>query len=537
MEQETFLAFIREIYSGVMVALHAFVDLIRQAYFAMPADWPAWAKVSLVFFGLVGAGYVLFALLDGGLKFPLRILRKIWLLMRSPFGGSKFARWRDLKRAGLLRKGELFLGLYRGLFRKRDLYHSGEGHFLTIAAPGGGKTTAALVPAVLECRKGSLVITDPKGEITAMTRRHRSKVSRVVYLNPYHADFTAHTGIDYEDTGFNPFDMIDNDANTRANADKFARLLCVTDRNDSNSYFGDEGAELLSLFITWMVKYEPPEHKNLTYLYSILRTEPEQLFQYIDYTNDPVLIDDANRFRDMFENAPQQWAGVVSKAQLATKRYVPTSPLSDHVCKSGFDPRCLKSEDVTVYILLPSEHIDTATPWLNMVIGLLGHAVGKAGKARPVTFMLDELPALGYLPDLRTQMRQYRSSGLRMWLFSQTAAALADKDLYGENGFKDIMGLCKTKQYFNIEELTLADEISKQSGEMTRLNRQLQDMSESTGFSTVGVPLIRPEEVLKLPRGQQLIIRSGTPLIRARLVPYFKRRKWRKMTDANPYRD
>ena len=32
MEQETFLAFIREIYSGVMVALHAFVDLIRQAY-------------------------------------------------------------------------------------------------------------------------------------------------------------------------------------------------------------------------------------------------------------------------------------------------------------------------------------------------------------------------------------------------------------------------------------------------------------------------------------------------------------------------
>jgi type IV secretion system protein VirD4 len=537
MEQETFLAFIREIYSGVMVVLHAFLDVIRQAYFAMPADWPAWAKVSFIFFGLVGAGYVLFALLDGGLKFPLRILRKIWLLMRSPFGGSKFARWRDLKRAGLLRKGELFLGLYRGLFRKKDLYHSGEGHFLTIAAPGGGKTTAALVPAVLECRKGSLVITDPKGEITAMTRRHRSKVSRVVYLNPYHADFTAHTGIDYEDTGFNPFDMIDNDANTRANADKFARLLCVTDRKDSNSYFQDEGAELLSLFITWMVKYEPPENRNLTYLYSLVRSTPEQVFEFIDYMGDPVLIDDANRFRDMFEHAPQQWAGVVSKAQLATKRYVPTSPLSEHVCKSGFDPRILKSKNVTVYILLPSEHIDTGTPWLNMVIGLLGHAVGKAGKARLVTFLLDELPALGYLPDLRTQMRQYRTSGLRMWLFTQTAAALYDSDMYGEAGWKDIVGLCKTKQYFNIVEPNLAEDISKQCGEKTRINRQFQESSDGLGISTVGVPLIRPEEILKMKAGKQLILRGDMPPIQARLVPFFTRRKWRKRTDKNPYRE
>jgi type IV secretion system protein VirD4 len=172
-----------------------------------------------------------------------------------------------------------------------------------------------------------------------------------------------------------------------------------------------------------------------------------------------------------------------------------------------------------------------------MVIGLLGHAVGKAGKARLVTFLLDELPALGYLPDLRTQMRQYRTSGLRMWLFTQTAAALYDSDMYGEAGWKDIVGLCKTKQYFNIVEPNLAEDISKQCGEKTRINRQFQESSDGLGISTVGVPLIRPEEILKMKAGKQLILRGDMPPIQARLVPFFTRRKWRKRTDKNPYRE
>lgn len=532
----TFYEFMGEIYAGVMVAIAALLDVAKSAYFAMPIDWPAWAKVGIIIAAILGAGYVIFAVFEGGWRLPIQFIRKWWILYKAASGKARFARWRDIKRMGLHRKGELFLGGWRRRFRSVDLYHSGEGHFLTIAAPGGGKTTAALVPTLLEATHGSFIITDPKGEITAMTKRQREKVSRVVYLNPYHEDFTNSTGIQYEDTGFNPFDMIPSDRNTRANADKFARLLCVTDRQDSNSYFQDEGAELLSLFITWMIKHEPPEHQNLTYLFKILRTKPEQLFTYIDYSNDPVLIDDANRFRAMFKAAPQQWAGAISKAHLATKRYVPTSPLSEHVCKSGLNPHMLKQEDLTIYILLPSEHVDTASPWLNMIIGLLGHAVGKAGKARPVTFLLDELPALGFLPDLRSQMRQYRTSGLRMWLFSQTEAALADPDMYGDAGFRDIMGICKTKQFFNIEEFDLAEKISKLCGESTHLSRSLHDTGEGMQFSASGVWLIRPEEIINMPANQQIIIRDGKP-IKAHLVHYFKRRKWRKITDKNPYRD
>lgn len=474
------------------------------------------------------------------LLYPFKLLLRHWgkllLLLHAPFGKAQWAGWNALRREGLLKGGGLFLGQWRKwFFWRRDLQHHGEGHFITIAAPGGGKSSAALIPSLLECQTGSLVVTDPKGELTAITRRYRATRGRVVYLNPFYKDFEDNTGLEYPDSGFNPFDSIDNGENTRAQADNFARLLCVTDRKDSGSYFQDEGAELLSLYITWMVRHEPEENRNLTYLFHLVRRSPEEIFGYMDYVDDPLIQDDAARFRAMVKSSPGQWQGAISKAQLATKRYVPTTPLARHTSKSGFDPRWLKTEDLTLFILLPSEHMQTAAPWLNMVIGLLGEAVGRAGQARPVTFLLDELPALGYLPDLRAQMRQHRSAGLRMWLFSQTTAALSDRDMYGQDGLADIFGLCDTKQFFSIRQFNTAAEISKMCGETTRTNRNLNPQ-DNTSFSTVGVPLVRPEEILKLGKGQQIIIRRDIPPIKARLVPYFTRRKWRKLTDANPYR-
>ena len=73
-------------------------------------------------------------------------------------------------------------------------------------------------------------------------------------------------------------------------------------------------------------------------------------------------------------------------------------------------------------------------------------------------------------------------------------------------------------------------------GERERLNRTL-NAKEDISTATVGVPLIRPEEITRLKKGHQIIIRPEIPPIQARLVPYFKRRKWREITDPNPYRE
>ena len=465
-------------------------------------------------------------------------------LKSSPHGQAVWADWPYLNGLGMLRAGGLFLGeiprfnffLLRR-FGRSDLYdNKDEGHFLTIAAPGGGKSTSLVIPALLSPTRGSFVISDPKGELTAVTRRHRESISKVVYLNPFFRDFEKQTELTFPDSGFNPFDAIVDDENLSASASNFACHLMVTDRRDAASYFKDDGAELLALFIVWMVRYEVAENKNLAYLYTLVRKNPLQIFDFMEHTNDPIVIFEATRFKDMFRDSSGQWAGVLSKCHLATKRYVPTSPLAVHTTKSGFDPQWLKQEDVTVYILIPTKHMKTATPWLNMLFGVLGTAIGEIGKARPVTFLMDELPALGFLPDLRNHMRMYRSAGLRMWLFSQTIAALTDPDLYGQNGFDDLAGICSTKQFFNIGELKTAREISAMCGETSEVKQSTNSKDDNQSDTTVGVPLVRPEELLQMDAKKQIIIRSGRPIL-ANLVPYYTRPEWRKITDANPYRE
>lgn len=448
------------------------------------------------------------------------------------FGGARWARRRDLHKQGMTDEGGLFLGGLRG----RDFFHNGEGHLLTIGGVGGGKSSGLVVPTLISLTQGSVIVTDPSGELAAMTARRRAEIGPVVFLNPFGDIFAADTGLHFDDAGFNPFSVLDPKASsfiTDVNA--LARLLMVGDRKESGSYWNDEGAEFLSLMIASILLYDHKDLHNLTFLYQVVRDSSDNVAQRLEWImseNHPALRDDAQRFFDIIENAKPQWAGIVSKAALATKRYAPTTPLGVHVGKDGFDAARLKTENVTVYLLVPSSMLAVALPWLNMLMGVFGAAIGKPGPRAPVTMLIDEAPALGYLPDLRGHMAQFRKVGLRVWLFTQTYAAMAGQELYGDTGMKEIMGLVTIKQFFAVEE----PEVQKMVSDLCGM-RSVSNPSSTGSTGDVGQPLIRPDEVRGLQKWHQVIIRGGLHFpIKAKLVPYFNRPKWRPMVDENPYR-
>lgn len=448
------------------------------------------------------------------------------------FGTAKWARLSDLRRAGMLKKGGVFLG------RRwwRDIYHTGEGHLFTLGGTGGGKSAGLVVPTLCNLTEGSVIVTDPSGELSAMTSRRRAEIGPVIFLNPFAPKFSEETGLDFHDAGFNPFSTLDPAAATFiSDTNALARFLMVTDRKESGSYWNDEGTEFLSLMIASIRLYDAPDLHNLKFLYRVVRDSSANIQQRLEWImgeGHPALQDDAQRFFDIIEKAKPQWAGIASKAALATKRYAPTTPLGEHTAKDGFDVRRLKRENVTVYLLVPSSMLSVALPWLNMLVGVFGTAIGQPGPASWVTLLVDEAPSLGYLPDLRPQMAQNRKAGLRVWLFTQTYAALASPELYGHEGVKEILGLSTIKQFFAVDEPEVQELISKMAGQ-----RSVSNPNSGGNMGDVGQPLIRPDEVRGLPKWSQIIFRGGLQFpIRARLVPYFKRRAWRSMVDKNPYR-
>lgn len=484
--------------------------------------WIGWAMILLAVWSLRRV-----------LLWPIR--HAYWL--RRIFGGRIFgdARWarpRDLKKDAMLEQGGLFLGSLRG----RDFFHNGEGHLLTIGGVGGGKSSGLVVPTLISLTEGSVIVTDPSGELAAMTARRRAEIGPVVFLNPFGEIFSADTGLNFADSGFNPFSALDPKSSVFfSQCSAFARLLMVNDRRESGSYFNDEGAEFLYLMIASIKLYDHEDLHNLAFLYSVVRDSTSNIQQRLEWImaeGHAAIKDDAQRFFDMIENAKPQWTGVGSKAALATKRYAPTTPLGIHTATNGFDAARLKTEKVTVYILVPSSMLADALPWLNMLTGVFGAAIGKPGPRSPVTMLIDEAPALGYLPDLRGHMAQFRKVGLRVWLFTQTYAAMAGQELYGDTGMKEIMGLVTVKQFFAVEE----PEVQRMVSELCGV-RSVSNPSSTGSTGDVGQPLIRPDEVRGLKKWNQIIIRGGLHFpIKAKLVPYFSRAAWRAQVDANPYR-
>lgn len=486
----------------------------------------AWVWIAIGVFAVSG----LWALVGGGKGGNYRLRR---FLDRRVFGAARWARPWHLWRAGLTKPGGLFLG--RSWWR--DLYHRGEGHILTIAGTGAGKSAGLVVPTLCTLTEGSIVVTDPSGELAAMTHRRRAEIGPVVFLNPYASVFRDGVGLDLPDHGFNPFSILDpSKPYFISDTQKLAQLLMVTDRRESGSYWNDEGAEFLALMIAKIRLYDAPDLHNLAFLYRVVRDDVENIKTVLEgviQEGHPALVDEARRFLQLTRVEPQ-WFGVNSKVALATKRYAPTNPLADHTSRNGLDLRRLKSEPMTVYVMVPSSMLSVALPWLNLLVGIFSLVVGRDIKpGHPVTLMIDEAPALGFLPDLRPAMAQLRKAGLRVWLFSQTYSALAAPELYGREGMNEIGGLCATKQFFAVDEPDLQKMVSDMGGQ-----RSVANPSSTGTIGDVGQPLIRPDEVRGLRRWRQIIIRSGMQFpIKARLVPYFSRRSWQAMVDRNPYRN
>ncbi len=114
------------------------------------------------------------------------VFYEIWLFILNPFtmadqtfGTGHEARTAEVEKMGLFSGKHLMLGLYGGKKIKLPDTRS----VFCIGAPGTGKTTGVVVPAILEMNHASLIINDPKGELAKLTSGHRAKLGPVFKMN------------------------------------------------------------------------------------------------------------------------------------------------------------------------------------------------------------------------------------------------------------------------------------------------------------------------------------------------------------------
>lgn len=473
-------------------------------------------------------------------RLVVTIGRKLLRTTPQIYGRARFAsRW-ELWRAGMLRPGGRFLGRVKG----RDVYLHGQGHTLTIAAQGAGKTTGLIIPSLITYRTGSVIVTDPKGAITAQTRRLRSQLGRVVVLNPWRDELRndSNFGLDLGDDGFNPLQLVGLDPDGRSAAAKLAALL-LPDMPGEESFWRSEGRELLEWCMLFQAATFPDDKRTLPALRSMLY-DPADLLGAMDaiVTADPpqvgprsALRAGAAKFHGLVAmGAGGQFGGVLGSASTALKIYEEGTALAQHVSRDDFRLADLKGpEPLTLYLICPPGHlVGDDRRWLNLVLALITQEIGKPGAGREVVMLLDEFPALGYLPNLLPALEQFREAGLRAHLIAQNPGQIIQA--YGQDGLRRLWGVAEYKQFFRMTDPEQARLLSDWLGQRTveTESRNVRD-ERSTGLA--GVPLIRPEELTGMKRGQQIITRPEARPALGRVVPYYERREWAAQVDKNPY--
>ena len=502
------------------------------------------AGMGAIIFGLVAAIAGFQSLDRWTRKRELQRLEKAAEQNTETSGTARWATKRDARKAGMHRKGRdsFFLGQLDG----KDLYYPGETHGLTIAPPGAGKTTSLVIPNMLEI-DSSVVCMDLKLEIAVLTAKFRREVlgHEIMVLNPMRDQMEQELGVDMGDCGFNPMDFIDDGPMVREDAELLATKLLPEkpSMSGSDGYFNDFGREIDVVFTMYLISHLKREHVNLPELRRLLFVSSDGFASILMEMSESDAWGGAVReyASKLMGTSAAELSGGLSMAQKALRFYA-HGPLAEHVCREGgLDPRTLKKKRQTVYVCMPTDRLEANKEHLSMVMSLMiDLAARDRSSDNRCLFLLDEFGNVE-LPEVVRSMAIYRAQKIQFWYVIQQISQLTEK--YGPEGCRSILGMCEVINGFGVWEQDTVELLSKMLGDESvrsysqTLHPEMNDSKFGYNYaaSDQGAPLMRPDEIRRMPEDQQLIFYKNLPPILATKVPYYTRRRWRRRAEPNPY--
>lgn len=156
----------------------------------------------------------------------------------------------------------------------------------------------------------------------------------------------------------------------------------------------------------------------------------------------------------------------------------------------------------------------------------------------PVHFILDEFPNIGVVPDFKKKLATARSRDLGMSILYQNIPQLQNR--YPDGQWEEILGGCDTSLFLGCNDMTTATYFSGRSGEVTvgvasvrksfstiRMSDYVPDYSET---SSVGKRmLLLPDEVLRFPLDQALVIIRGQKVLKVGKYDYSRHPEAKKL--------
>lgn len=196
---------------------------------------------------------------------------------------------------------------------------------------------------------------------------------------------------------------------------------------------------------------------------------------------------------------------------------------------------CITSDQDSTYDVLATLFVSF------LCIKLIRFADRQESRQLPVTvyFILDEFPNIGIVPDFKKKLATARSRNLGMSILYQNIPQLQNR--YPDGQWEEILGGCDTSLFLGCNDMTTATYFSSRSGEVTvgvssvrknlntiRMSNYVPDYSET---SSVGKRmLLLPDEILRFPLEQALVIIRGQKVLKVKKYDYSRHSDAKKLS-------
>lgn len=380
----------------------------------------------------------------------------------------------------------------------------------------------------------SLVINDPKSELYETTSEYLATKGYIVRVfNLVSPDCSD---------AWNCLEEVDGQ---ELNAQLFVEVVIKnTQGNSKGDRFWDSAEmNLLKALVLYVDLNYPPEQRNIGQVYRLLTecsdTELRQIFEML-----PIQHPAKGPFNLFQQASDTVRSGVI--IGLGTRLQVFQSQLIRQITSAKEIDLELPGQKPCAYFLVTSDQDSTfdflASLFLSFVfIKLVRYADRncKGGQLPvPVHILAEEITACGTISELSRRISVIRSRGISISCVFQNLAGLQNR--YPQNQWQEILGNCDIQLFLGCTDPLTAEYVSARTGVASvavsssskvlntfRLSNYTPEYRETSGVGRR--PVLTPDEVLRLPIEEALVIVRGKKVLRVRKMDYSQHPAYRKL--------
>ena len=442
-----------------------------------------------------------------------------WRPFKKPesiHGDSHWASDSEIKKMGLRAK----TGVLLGKFRNELLIAEGYQHVLLFAPTGSGKGVGFVIPNLLFWTD-SVIVHDIKLENYELTSGWRRKnLKQKVYLwNPANPDGISHC--------YNPMDWISTKPGKMVDdVQKICNFLLP-----QQEFWQNEARSLLAGIMLFLVAAEDRpctlgevvrtlRNDDVVYNLAVVLDTMGKKIHPVSYMN----------IASYLQKPDKERGSVTSTANSSLELWA--NPLIDTTtATSDFNLHEFKLTPHTAYIGLTPDNISRLKPLMGMfyqqAASFFTAKIPRPNEKFGVLMMMDEFPTLGKMEQFLAGIAYFRGYRVRLFLIIQDTEQL--KGIYEESGMNSFLSNSTYRITFAANNTQTATLISQLVGNKTATQisynkpkyLDLNPGARSLHVSDVQRALILPQEVIQLPRDEQILLIESQPPVRCKKITYF----------------